>query len=198
MTDRGMRAVADMAARHPSLEALDVSGEACTVCVWDDEWKAGFGVSGSGGVMLVVSLWLLFDCAAVNGGVTKAGWAALSAGVRRNPNLALKHLEGVDLAEYDDTLPDHVVKDNNSWNITLLRYYRAQARVRRRVAAVAVLRTAWRRSHGRPVRAGAGAATQPTRAAELAHMVQLRRVCRVREGEEEVVEPLGRCVVAYL
>ena len=33
MTDRGMRAVADMAARHPSLEMLAVQCEACTVCV---------------------------------------------------------------------------------------------------------------------------------------------------------------------
>ena len=169
-----------------------------------DQWNAGMG-AGDGSdvtfavVMLVVSLWLLYDCAAVNGGVTDAGWAALSVSVRSNTNLALKVLVGVDLAKYDDTLPDPVVKDNlKSNNKVVLSYYRAQSRICRRVAAVAMLRTAWHRSHGRPVRAGAGAATQPTRAAELAHMVQLRRICRVREGKEEVVEPFGRSVVAYL
>ena len=98
------------------------------------------------------------------------------------------------LAEYDDTLPDYVVEANRLNNEAVLSYYRAQARDRRRVAAVAVLRTAWHRSRGRPVRDEA----HTTRAAKLAHMVQLRRVCRVREGKEEVVEPFGRCVVAYL
>ena len=33
MTDTGMSVVADMAARHPSLEELHVDGEPCTVCV---------------------------------------------------------------------------------------------------------------------------------------------------------------------
>ena len=32
MTDGGMRAVADMAADHPSLEQLHLYGEACTLC----------------------------------------------------------------------------------------------------------------------------------------------------------------------
>ena len=125
----------------------------------------------------------------------------MSAGVRRNLNLALKELYGVDLAKYDGTLPDHVVNANaSSWaaNKVVLSYYHVQARIRRRVAAVAMLRTAWRRSHGRCVRDVAGTEAQSTRVAELAQMVQLRRVCRVREGKEEVVEPFGRCVVAYL
>ena len=137
--------------------------------------------------------------AADNYDVTDAGWAAVSAGVRRNPALALKQLWHVYLPDYDDTLPDHIVKDkNNKANEAVLSYYRAQARGRRRVAAVAVLRTAWHRSRGRPVCDEA----QTTRAAKLAHMLQLRRVCRVRngdgKGEGEVVEPFGRCVVAYL
>ena len=136
--------------------------------------------------------------AAVNDDVTDAGQAAVSAGVRRNPHLALKKLWGAHLVKHDDTLPDSVKAVNRWDNVAMLSHYRVQARIRRRVAAVGMLRTAWRRSHGRPVRAGAGAATQPTRAAELAHMVQLRRMCRVREGKEEVVEPFGRCVVAYL
>ena len=128
--------------------------------------------------------------------VTDAGWAALSVEVRRNPNLALQEMIGVDLVKYDDTLPDDVVKKNDRWsgNAAVLSYYRVQARIRRRVAAVAVLRTAWHRSHGCPVRDGAAT----TRAAKLARMVQPRRMCRVREGKEEVVEPFGRCVVAYL
>ena len=130
--------------------------------------------------------------------VTDAGWAALSLGVRCNPNIALTELWGNSLAKYDDTLPDYVVEDNEFDNEVVLSYYRAQARIRRRVAAVAVLRTAWRRSHGRPVCDAAGDKDKPTRAAELAHMVQLRRMCRVREGKDEVVEPFGRCVVAYL
>ena len=116
----------------------------------------------------------------------------MSAGVRRNPNLALDTLSDVNLAKYDDTLPDHARRFGNS---TILPYYRAQARIRRRVAAVAVLRTAWHRSHGLSER---DAAVQTTRAEKLAHMVQLRRMCRVREGTGEVVEPFGRCLVAYL
>ena len=124
----------------------------------------------------------------------------MSAGVRRNPNPALKQLSGADLAKYDDTLPDHVVKHNNWRSEAMLSHYRAraQARIRRRVAAVAVLRTAWRRSHGWPGHDAAGDKAQSTRAAELAHMVQLRRMCRVREAKDEVVEPFGRSVVAYL
>ena len=133
-----------------------------------------------------------------NHDVTAAGWAALSAGVRCNPDLALDVLPYVDLTTYDDTLPDHVVKDNDWLNKSVLSYYRAQARIRRRVAAVAMLRTAWRRSHGRPVRDAVADETQPTHAAALAHMMQLRRMCRVREGKDEVVEPFGRSVVAYL
>ena len=140
------------------------------------------------------------DCptrpASDNRDVTDAGWAALSAGVRRNLDLALDFMKATDLCKYDDTLPDDVVKSNRSrtGNKAVLSYYRAQARIRRRVVAVAMLRTAWRRSRGRPVLDEA----QTTRAAKLARMVQLRRVCRVREGKEEVVEPFGRCVVAYL
>ena len=132
--------------------------------------------------------------------ITDAGRAALSASVRRNRNLALQQLYGMDLAKYDDTLPDHVSTDSDRKleNRAVLSYYRAQARIRRRVAAVAVLRTAWRRSHGRPVRDAAGDTAQSTRAAALLYMVQLRRMCRVREGKEEVVEPFGRCVVAFL
>ena len=117
------------------------------------------------------------------------------AAVRRNANGALKQVWGTDLSKHDDTLPDDVAEENKHWgNDAVVWYYRVQARIRRRVAAVAVLRTAWHRSRGRPARDDAAT----TRAAVLAHMVQLRRVCRVREGKEEVVEPFGRCVVAYL
>ena len=35
MTDHGVKAVADMAARHPSLVVLDVRGTACTACMKD-------------------------------------------------------------------------------------------------------------------------------------------------------------------
>lgn len=134
-----------------------------------------------------------------NADITDAGWATLSAGVRRNPHLALKLLFGVDLGKYDDTLPAHVVaKDERSatynWNMSVLSHYCAQARIRRRVAAVAVLRTAWHRNNGRPGQAAA----QATRVAALAHMLQLRRLCRVPDGKAEVVEPFGRAVVAFL
>ena len=130
--------------------------------------------------------------------VTDAGRAALSLGVRRTLSVALETVHGLDLAKYDDSLPDHIVEANDSdGNTAVLSYYRAQARIRRRVAAVAVLRMAWSRSKGRPERV-VGEDEQTTRAAKLAHMVQLRRVCRVREGTAEVVEPFGRCVVAYL
>ena len=118
------------------------------------------------------------------------------------PILRLKHLScNYTLPNFDDAVPDDIQRRNtNHGNKALLQYYcdRAQARICRRVAAVAVLRTAWRRSRGRPVRDTAGNEAQPTRAAALAHMMQLRRMCRVREGKEEVVEPFGRCVVAYL
>ena len=57
MTDRGMMAVADMAAHHPSLETLQVSGEAYTLCL-KDVWYAGMGAGDGCGVMLAVSLWL--------------------------------------------------------------------------------------------------------------------------------------------
>ena len=143
---------------------------------------------------VVVSAAASFVGCAGNKGVTATGWAALAAALRRNVNPALKELWGTDLADYDDALPDDV-DDAPSWsNEEALSYYRVQARTRRRVAAVAVLRTAWHRSHGRPVRDGA----TTTLAAALAHMVQLRRVCRVRDGGAEVVEPFGRAMVAYL
>ena len=55
----------------------------------------------------------------------------------------------------------------------------------RQVAAVAVLRAAWRCSHGRPVRHVTGDKTQSTRAAELAYMAQLRRVwCNLKHYRE--------------
>ena len=116
------------------------------------------------------------------------------------PVLCLKYLRSnYNLADLDNTLPDDIKRRNNNYgNGAMLQYYRAQARIRRRVAAVAALRRAWRRSHGRPVLVAAGGKAQLTRAAALAHMVQLRRMCRVREGKNEVVEPFGRCVVAYL
>ena len=147
--------------------------------------------------MFVTSFWLP-RVPPENKGVSDAGRAELSAGLRRHPNLVLKQLHGVYLGKYDK-LPDHVLHANNDyWNEAVLSYYRVQARIRRRVAAVAMLRTAWRRSRGRPVRDTAADEAQSTRAAKLAHMVQLRRLCRVREGKEEVVEPFGRSVVAYL
>ena len=131
--------------------------------------------------------------------LTKHGANQLLETLKSRPVICLKVLYCNDnLADYDDTLPDDIIRHNSKGNQALLQYYRAQARIRRRVAAVAVLRTAWRRSHGRPVRDAAGDKAQSTRAAELAHMVQLRRMCRVREGKDEVVEPFGRCVVAYL
>ena len=135
--------------------------------------------------------------------VTDATWAALLASVRRNPNFALAELYRMDLSKHDDTLPDDVVQDNDPWsgNKAFLTHYRTQARICRRVAAVAVLCTAWHRSHGLPVH-DVGDKAQSTRTAELVHMVQLRRVCRVQEGkgegEGEVVEPFGRCVEAFL
>ena len=139
--------------------------------------------------------------AADNRTVTDAGWATLTAGVHRHRRPKLKLLFGVNLANHDDTLPHYVVSNNNDWgNEAVLTYFHAQARIRRRVAAVAVLRTAWYRSNGRPAYDDTGAEALWTRAATLAHMLQLRRLCRVREeaGEGEVVEPFGRCVVSYL
>ena len=82
-----------------------------------------------------------------------------------NPTLA--RLSGMDLAEHDDTLPNDIVEGNRRGNETVLSNYRAQARIRRRVAAMAMLRTAWRRSHGRPA---VGDETQSARSAKLAHM----------------------------
>ena len=64
-------------------------------------------------------------CFVANDNVTDAGWAALSAAVRRNPNLALKKLYGVDLARFDHTLPEHVVPYNDAYgNYAVLSYYR--------------------------------------------------------------------------
>ena len=60
MTDTGMRAVADMAAHHPSLEKLHVVSKACTVCLMD-MWDAEMREGDSCGVMLVVSVWLPHD-----------------------------------------------------------------------------------------------------------------------------------------
>ena len=194
MTDRGVRAVADVAARHPALEVLIVQSEACPLRltdVWNAEMREGVTVA-------VQCCGCRCGCHSGNRKVTDAGWAAVSAGVRRNPNLALQVLYGVDMAKYDNTLPDHVVKSNDGSNLAVLSYYGAQARIRRRVAAVAVLCTAWRRSHGRPVCDSNSAEAHATRVMKLAHMVQLRRMCRVREGKNEVAEPFGRCVVAYL
>ena len=129
--------------------------------------------------------------------ISSSGWSALAAAVRRNPNLALRKLRGVDLARHDDTLPRAVAEANDRWsNEHALSCYCAQARVRRRVAAVAVLRLAWQRSNGRPMAASPSISTC-NRAATLAHMLQLRRLCRVRDGLE-VVEPFGRAVLAYL
>ena len=134
--------------------------------------------------------------------LTKHGDKHLVEALHSCAGLCLQSLHcDYDLANFDDTLPDDIKRSNDQHgNEALLQYYRAraQARIRRRVAAVAALRTAWRRSHGRPVRDVAGDEAQPTCAAALAHMVQLRRMCRVREGKDEVVEPFGRCVVAYL
>lgn len=129
--------------------------------------------------------------------VTDAGWAALSATVRRSKQLALEKLCGVDLTKYDDTLPPDVVEQDkhSASNKAVLSFYRAcaRARIRRRVGAVAVLRTAWRRGNGRP----GDRHTAGSRVAALAHMLRLRRFCRVRD-DAEVVEPFGRTVVAYL
>ena len=60
MTDRGMGAMADVAAHHPSLENLNVASKACTVCL-TDMWNAEMRESDSCGVMLVVSVWLPHD-----------------------------------------------------------------------------------------------------------------------------------------
>ena len=186
-----MRAVADMVAHHPSLEKLYVQCKAGMVQVTNvRNVSRAFAsdVHGDGATAPPFS--------AGNYNVSDAGLATVPAGVRRNPNLALQQLLGVQLADHDATLPD---LDNDGWNKAVLSYYRTQARIRRRVAAVAVLRTAWHRSHGLPMRDDVGGdEAQSTRVAKLAHMVQLRRMCRVREGPSEVVEPFGRCVVAYL
>ena len=116
--------------------------------------------------------------------------------MRRNPDPALEHLWGVNLARYDGSLPDQFVEDYRRFhaNQHVLSHYRAHARIRRRTAAVAVLRTAWRRGNGRPERR---CDSETTSATALAHMLQLRRLCRVRGGVEVVV-PFGRAIVAYL
>ena len=118
---------------------------------------------------------------------------------RHNPNLALKRLYSVELAPFDDALPEHVVRYNSQYgNETVLSYYRDRAarRLHTRVAAVALLRAAWRRGAGK---AAGGVPTPPAlrRAGALAALLQLRRVCRVR-GDVEAVEPFGRAVVEYL
>ena len=138
----------------------------------------------------------LLSLRAASGAVSNAGWRALAAAVRRNPTLALDQLWGVDLAPLDDTLPPSVaapcLQQNN---VAVLTYYRERAahRLRTRLATVALLRAAWRRSAGKP----APAAPAGDRAGVLARMLQLRRVCRIR-GDAEAVEPFGRAVVAYL
>ena len=124
MTDTGMGAVADVAAHHPSLEKLNVVSKACTVCLMD-MWNAGMRERRDAGGVGVAAARLAAD----NTRVTDAGWAAVSAGVRRNPDLALKELWGVKLAKYDDTLPDDVVKDIKSrdGNKAVLSYFRDRA-----------------------------------------------------------------------
>lgn len=119
--------------------------------------------------------------------------ALLAAAVRRSPNLTLRYLSGVYLHDIDDTLPEDVASANKQGTAAALSYYRAQARMRRRMAAIAVMHRAWRRSGGRP--AAADSARSPV--TRLAHMMQLRRMCRVR-GEGELVEPFARSVVGYL
>ena len=58
--------------------------------------------------------------------VTNAGWAALAAGLRRS--LAVKKVYGVDLTKHDDTLPEHVLKENSSrGNEAVLAYYKDRA-----------------------------------------------------------------------
>lgn len=110
--------------------------------------------------------------------------------MRRNPLLALRTLVGTKLAVYDDS-------GLQGSNETILDHYRARAkaRLRQRVGGIVVLCRAWSRSEGRPDRASGPPSR--SRAAALAHMLQLRRVCRVRDGVE-VVEPFGRATVAFL
>ena len=131
---------------------------------------------------------------AENFNVTAAGWAALSAAVYRNPCLELKYVFGVDLV---DMKADKMC--SNSSLLTRLRK-KTHRRVRARVRGLSLLRTAWRQGAGKPARASLPA-KQPVeldrRAAALAHMLQLRRLCRVR-GDAEAVEPFGRAVVMYL
>lgn len=53
-------------------------------------------------------------------------WAVLVETLRRSCHL--NKLFGVNLAQYDNTLPDSVVRDNNSFgNEAVLKYYRAVA-----------------------------------------------------------------------
>ena len=57
--------------------------------------------------------------------MTEAGQRAIASAVQSNPRLALTHLHGMDLAEYDDTLPDHVKEANNgNGNKAVLEHYR--------------------------------------------------------------------------
>lgn len=113
---------------------------------------------------------------------------------RRSVSLQLRRFLGWSLAKLDAALPpDKTTRSNEA----VLRYYRS----RQRLAALAVLRLAWRRSGGRPGAAATSQALPSTpgdhRAKALAHMLQLRKLCRVR-GEGEAVEPFGMAVVAFL
>lgn len=153
--------------------------------------------------------------AAVTPRVSTTGQAALAAAIRRNDNLALRKLfSSAELGKFDDSVP-HDIANTYSYGQTLaLTHYRVQARVRRRMAVVAVLRRAWQQRSGvRPPAAAPAldaerrgkrravsstAATPGTgRAAALAHMLTLRRLCRLRD-RCEVVEPFSRAVVLYL
>ena len=125
--------------------------------------------------------------------ISTASRAALAAGLRRNPDLALKELHGVDLTKCDDALPGRVVKLNSPYdNKAVLLHYRylSQARIYRRVAAVAMLRAAWQRSNGRPVRGAAGKLARVKPATALARKLQqqrqLRRLRRQRSNGRPV------------
>ena len=121
-------------------------------------------------------------------------WTAIC----RNINLSLEDVTGLDLPVLVST------NGAKSWGASaitrgnghVLTQCRAKARTRRRVAAVGVLRQAWQRSAGRPPPAP-HASTPPPPAAALARMLQLRRLCRTREGMG-LVEPFGQAVVMYL
>lgn len=177
MTDAGMSLVGKMAARHPSLRVLNVSSE-CRC------WA---------GTCVSYCLYLTRSYT-VNHSVTDVGYTLLLDALRTSDMLHLDHLHGIDPTKFDDTLPPDV-RDKNFFahgNPTVLSHYRAQSRIRRRVKAVAVLRRAWRHSTGQP-----RAPCDDSRAAALAHVLQLRRLCRTRD-DAKVVEPFGHAVVAYL